>query len=289
MDSTVATMVLISAIFHPLRDILLKGNTHKEGGYLAVGLVWVLVTLGQMAIFGGSVFSGFLVWPLVMLSAGGLFAYYYGIILTLRRGDLSVYYPIIRSSPVIVILVGWAVLGQSYGPVLLLGISAVLVGAFFLQYRGGRRLVDAPATLGTALIAMLGTGVYTVSDAQAMATVEPASFLFATYTVLSVLMAIVFAWRTPPDRTVLGHLFGGWVHSGWRYGAAGVISYGSYLLILTAFQGGADMAAVSSLRQASIPVSVLLAVLFLKEVRLAKRFAWSLLVAGGIALVVMAP
>ncbi|MEE8145698.1 MAG: hypothetical protein V3T57_09810 [Kiloniellales bacterium] len=49
------------------------------------------------------------------------------------------------------------------------------------------------------------------------------------------------------------------------------------------------MAAVSSLRQASIPVSVLLAALFLKEQHLAKRFAWSLLVAGGIVLVATAP
>ena len=289
MEPTIAATVLFSAILHPLRELLLKGNTYKECGYLAVSLVWLLAALGQIAVFGGDFFSGFSVWPLVLLSAGGLFAYYYGIILTLRSGDLSVYYPIIRSSPVIVVLIGWAVLGQSYGLPLLLGIGAVLIGAFFLQYRGGRRLIDVPATLATALIAMFGTGIYTVADAQAMRTVEPASFLFATYTVLPVWMFVFFAWRTPRERTVLGHLFGGWSHSAWRYGAAGVISYGSYLLILTAFRSGADMAAVSSLRQLSIPVSVLLAVLFLREGLLARRFAWSLLVAGGIALVVMAP
>ena len=289
MEPAIAATVLLSAILHPLRELLLKGNTHRECGYLAVSLVWVLATLGQITIFCGDVFAGFSVWPLVLLSVTGLFAYYYGIILTFRSGDLSVYYPIMRSSPIIVVLIGWAVLGQSYGVFLLLGIGAVLIGAFFLQYQGGRRLIAAPATLVTALMAMLGTGIYTVADAQAMRTVEPASFLFAANTVLSGLMLVVFAWRVPPNRTTLDHLFGGWSRSAWRYGAAGLISYGSYLLILTAFQSGADMAAVASLRQVSIPVSVLLAVLFLREGRLARRFAWSLLVAGGIALVVMSP
>ncbi len=288
MELTIVAMVLFSAVLHPLRDLLLKGNTHKESGYLAVSLVWILATLSQIAVFGGELLSGFSVWPLVLLSAAGLFVYYFCIILTLRIGDLSVYYPIIRSSPVIVVLIGWAVLGQSYGVWLLVGIGAVVAGAFLLQYRG-RRLLHQPMAVATALIAMLGTGLYTVADAQAMLLVEPASFLLATYVVLSVWMLFFFAWRRPRDRTALAHLFGGWSHSAWRYLAAGIISYGSYLLILTAFQRGADMAAVSSLRQASIPVSVLLAVLFLKEQHLAKRFAWSLLVAGGIVLVATAP
>ena len=195
MELAIVAMVLISATLHPLRDLLLKGNTHRESGYLAVSFVWVLASFAHIAVSGGDLFSGFAVWPLVLLSATGLFAYYFCIILTLHIGDLSVYYPIIRSSPVVVVLIGWAAMGQSYGVWLLIGVGAVLAGAFFLQYSGGRRMFDKPAAIASALIAMLGTGLYTVADAQAMRQVEPESFLFATYSVLFVCMLVFFAWR----------------------------------------------------------------------------------------------
>ena len=63
MEPTIAATVLFSAILHPLRELLLKGNTYKECGYLAVSLVWLLAALGQIAVFGGDFFSGFSVWP----------------------------------------------------------------------------------------------------------------------------------------------------------------------------------------------------------------------------------
>jgi uncharacterized membrane protein len=59
------------------------------------------------------------------------------------------------------------------------------------------------------------------------------------------------------------------------------------VLILFAFQAGGEVAAVSATRQASIPISVILGALVLKEERLLARLAWSLLLAGGVVLIML--
>ena len=59
------------------------------------------------------------------------------------------------------------------------------------------------------------------------------------------------------------------------------------MLILFAFQAGGEVAVVSATRQVSIPISVLLGALVLKEQRLLPRLAWSLLLASGVALIIV--
>lgn len=65
----------------------------------------------------------------------------------------------------------------------------------------------------------------------------------------------------------------------------GVIAYASYYLILLAYQLGDEIAAVTSLRQASIPVSVALGGLFLREGAIARRFIAAGILACGIILI----
>ncbi len=52
--------------------------------------------------------------------------------ITLRQGDLSSYYPIVRSSPVFMVIVSVLFLGESYSWLLIIGIACVLGGAFVL-------------------------------------------------------------------------------------------------------------------------------------------------------------
>jgi len=77
------------------------------------------------------------------------------------------------------------------------------------------------------------------------------------------------------------------VQNPWRILFAGLSSYLSYLLILRVFQLGAEAAAVSAVRQVSIPVSVILAALVLKEPRGLRRLGWAVLIAIGIAMIAL--
>lgn len=287
MDPGLAALVLLSALLHPLRDLLLKGNPYRESGYLGVTLTWVVCAAGLTLASGADAAAPAAVLPQVLLSAGGLFFYYYGIVLALRHGDLSVYYPIIRGAPVFVVAGGWAVLGQHYSATLLLGIALVVTGAFFLQYRGARFLHE-PRLLASALLAMAGSGVYTLADSVAMRSVTPGAFLLWVYVLLSCAYVALFLVLRPAGRGGLEQLLGAWRHAPLRLLAAGVLSFVSYLLILGVFRLGGNVAAVSSLRQASIPISVLLGALVLREGAPGRRFAWSLAVAGGIVVIILA-
>ena len=116
--------------------------------------------------------------------------------------------------------------------------------------------------------------------------VEPAAYLFVQYIFLVPAMTLVFLALRPGGPTVVEHLFVGWVRTPGSFLVAGIASYASYYLILVAFQLGADVAAVSAVRQISIPFSVLMGCLIFGERRMNARLAWSLLLALGVVVII---
>jgi len=285
MEPSVAAVVLLSAALHPLWNALIKRGASPEASFMGLMVMIALLSLVTVGIIGADLMAAWKVWHLVLISAFGLVLYGSALVMTLRRGDLSIYYPIIRSSPVFIVVVSAAFFGQSYAAPVLFGIAMVIVGAFFVQYRPGARLLHDPKTLMIALLAMSSTGIYTISDAFAMQVVEPPVFLFwvmilfvpAYVTVMRVIGGPSLGWRG---------LFA-WVRTPWRSAGTGLIAYASYSLILIGFTWGGEVAAVSSLRQASIPISVLIGGLWLKEAGLALRLAASLILAAGIVVIVL--
>ena len=73
------------------------------------------------------------------------------------------------------------------------------------------------------------------------------------------------------------------------YVMAGLSSYASYTLILTAFQMGGNVAAVTSVRQVSIPLAVILGGLYLKEADTRSRLLWAVVLAAGVVVIVLSP
>ncbi|MEE8352028.1 MAG: DMT family transporter [Rhodospirillales bacterium] len=288
MELTVAGIVLLAASIHPFRDLILKGTVFPEAAYLGVILVWAVIAVIHAFVLDVDLASGLPVLPLILISTVGLMFYYIGILTTLKTGDLSVYYPIIRAAPLFIVVFGWLILGQRYGPVMLAGVALVMAGAFFLQYRKGSKLLQHPATFLTATLAMAGMGTQSLADSEAMKTIEPAVLLVWGYFLLAPACGIYFIIRKPAGRSPLEHLFGGWRKTPLRYLGAAVTSYLSYYLILVSYQLGGNVAAVNSLRQASIPLSVILGGYFLKEADTKSRLAWAFVLAGGIVVIILA-
>lgn len=288
MDLHVAGLVALAVLIHPLRDFVLKGNPYPESAYLGVILFWAAIAIVQAYLFGVDLRTAVSVWPLIVFSGVGLMFYYLGIVTAMRTGDLSVYYPIIRAAPLFIVAVGWALLGHEYGPVMLAGIALVILAAFFLQYRPGSRLLHDSAPLAAAVLAMMGMGTQSLADAAAMRTIEPVALLVGAYCLLVPACAVFFLLRKPPERSALVHLFGGWRRTPLRYLAAAVSSYLSYYLILLAYQQGGNVGAVNCVRQASIPLAVLLGGIYLGERHMARRLAWSLALALGIVVIIAA-
>ena len=287
MDPVVAMLVLGSAVLHPVREVYIKGSAYPEGLAYAVTILFALLAGLHVAIAGSDPWAALEVWPLAVASGAALIAYFLCTVMCLKLGDISVYYPIMRSSPLFVVVAGHFVLGQRYPFVLLAGIAIVLVSAFLLQYeRGHARLFANGRALALAVAAMCAHGVVTLVDAEAMRSVRPEEFLLLTYAVVMVPgMAAVFVATRPRGRGAFEHLFAGWWTTPGRFLCVGMLSYVSYCLLLAAFHLGGNVAAVASLRQISIPVSVILGAVVLGERRVSRRFGWSALLACGVVLI----
>lgn len=283
MEPFIVLLVLVSAALHPVWNASVKRDERPEGAMLAIIILTGLIAGGHALLAGYDLMAIGRVWPWLVLSGAGLTLYTTSLATMLKRGDLSAYYPIARSSPLFIVVVGFVVLGESYSAALLTGIALVLAGAFALQYRRGSHFLDDPLTLTFALLAMAGTGIYTIADSRIMQVVEPPVLL--VWIQLLVAPAYVLVFRMTRG-TVTG-LFA-WTRRPLRYiGFAGV-AYASYFLILWAFSQGGDAAAVASVRQASIPFSVLIGGLWLKERDMGMRLAASLVLGAGIVVIVLA-
>jgi drug/metabolite transporter (DMT)-like permease len=287
MEPVVAVLVLVSATLHPIWNALAKRDQAPERVFFTLLMLTTAFAGGHALLVGEDLSIG-RAWPYPLISAAGLALYGIALVLTLRRGDLSVYYPIIRSSPLFIVLVGVLLLGERYAISLLLGIALVLCGAFLLQYRPGARPLHDPPTLGLAVLGMAGSGTYSISDARGVQLVEP-MFMFFWSGALALPVFAAFLWLLGQGRAepAAAGLLNAWATRPWRHLAVGLLAYGSYLLLLTAYKLGGDVAAVTSVRQASIPISVLLGGLLLEESGLPARLAWSLLLAAGIVVIVL--
>jgi drug/metabolite transporter (DMT)-like permease len=287
VTATILILVLVSAALHPLREFFIKGDATPSGVTLAVVLQFCILAGFQTWIEGSDPWAALQVWPAMLVSGIAILFYYWCLVMTLRTGDLSIYYPITRSSPVFVVAAGFAFLGHSYSPLMLSGIGLVLVGAFLLQYRPGSRLFSQPKTLTLATLALCAHGVITLADAAAMKVADPAAYIFVQYIFLTPGMALVFLTTKPSGHSLYRHLISGWSRTPGRFVIAGVTAYASYYFILWAFQLGANVAAVSAVRQISIPASVIMGCLIYKEERMTIRLAWSGLLALGVVVIVL--
>ena len=284
MTSEIVLLVLASAVMHPVWNLIIKKNPNPQLGYLFLTIIMSLTALVHGLASDADFSAALTVLPLVGMSVCGQILYGTCLTATLKRGDLSAYYPIIRSSPVFIVIVSVLFLGRTYPLAVLLGIAMVVCGGVLLLYRRGSHVLDDKYALGFALTAMCGTGIYSLADASLMRTISPPVLVF----VVDGTMAIIYAaiWlraRTSPAypktriRDIpLAYLL-----------LPGILAYASYYMILLAYQFGGDVAAVTSIRQASIPISVALGGLFLREGAIARRFFAAGLLALGILVIAL--
>ncbi len=282
MGLEIVFLVLVSAAIHPVWNLIIKKNPDPQLGYLFLTIIMGLSALAHGLVTGADFAAGLTILPLVALSVCGQILYGTCLTAPLKRGDLSAYYPIIRSSPVFVVIVSVLLFGRSYPLTVVLGIAMVVGGGILLLYRRGTHVLEDPRALGFALLAMCGTGIYSLADAGAMRTIDPPVLVVYVEGALTFVYAAI------------------WLRGrGGRLGALaeiqsiplaslvlpGILAYTSYFFILLAYQLGGDVASVTAMRQASIPISVALGGLFLREGAMARRFFAAGLLALGIVVI----
>ena len=282
MTPEIIMLVLISATMHPVWNLMIKKNPDPQLGFLFLTIIMSICALVHGLISGVDFAAILTVLPLVAVSVCGQFLYGTCLTTTLKRGDLSTYYPIIRASPVFVVIASVVVFGKTYPFMVLLGMAMAVSGGFMLLYRRGTSMFDDHKALCLALVALSGTGIYSMADASMMSTIDPSALLFAVESTMALIYGSIWfrqrlklpAIPKPAAGKLISYLL-----------VPGALAYTSYYLILLAYQLGGDVALVTSVRQASIPISVVLGGLFLREGAIARRFFASGFLALGIAVI----
>lgn len=285
MSLTITLLVLLSAALHPLWNLLVKKDEEPDAAFISMSFGIAFVGLIHGIVTGANFWLTGPQWLLVGGSIAGQLLYSLALVATLKRGDLSAYYPIIRASPVFIVCFSFLVLGQIYDLTILAGIFIVLLGAFLLLYRRGTNLLADGKILSFAVLAMCGTGIYSLTDSHLMLSIEAPVLFFWVQIICWPLLALIHRLSGKPVPKYLGLL---------RIVKKPVLHlqlltcvYGSYVLILIAYGMGGNVASVTTVRQASIPLSVILGGYFLNEGAIARRLVASAILSVGIIIVVL--
>ncbi|MCW3992115.1 MAG: EamA family transporter, partial [Candidatus Bathyarchaeota archaeon] len=173
-------LVIASAFSHTAWNVLAKGSTDKES------FMWLMNVTSLFTLL--PVFYFLLPdWrlppaavPFLLVSGLALTLYFIFLGKAYELGDLSVVYPIVRSSPLFVTLLAMAFLGEEVSPWGGVGILLIVLGVYMIHLRSlsPDDLTMPLRSLGNsasrfALLTALSTTVYSLSDKLGVTAVDP--------------------------------------------------------------------------------------------------------------------
>jgi drug/metabolite transporter (DMT)-like permease len=295
----VLAIVLLSAAIHAVWSVAIKGSQDPLSFNLLqaipLGILFVPVAV---AADPTSLPARFF-W---ILAASGLAhaVYLYGLSRAFEQGDLTLVYPIARSTPAFLPLVAVPLLGEHISLAGAAGIATVVAGMWAVQLGGtsGARL-DANALrggfldpgLGFALVALAATVGYGLTDKALMSLLAavdtplglpPAVFAFFAIWTGCLVVFVPLAVRRLDRATFVRTLRADWRRA-CMASAIGVLGYG---LILHAL-ADAEASYVVAVRQSSVLFVLVLGVVFLRERPSGVRIAGALATVAGVALIAL--
>ncbi len=267
------TLALTAAVLHALWNILLA-RAHDPESATAVALVAAVVVFAPVTAFRFE--ADWDVWPFIVVTSMLQLLYFALLATAYRKAELSFVYPVARGvAPPIVLVVSVVALGYGTSPAQIAGV--VLVGVGVLLVRGLRRPTD-PHALAFALGIACVIASYTLLDKRGITHASP-----ITYLELSMIPAALgYAGATLAAKgraRVRAELGASAV-------AAGLLSFAAYALVLAALER-ASAASVAAVRETSVVMATAFAAVVLHERVSRSRFAGSVLVGCGIALLAL--
>jgi len=266
MDPLPLILVLISAMSHGLWNYLAKSGKDKESYMLLLNITSLILFIPVFYLILPEIYFPISILPYLLISGVAETLYFLGLGKAYEKGDLSLVYPVARSSPVFVSLAAFVFLGERITAFGVLGILVIFFGVYILHLKGLTRqdLAGPLMYLKTgssryALLAALGTTIYSISDKLGVTTVDPLlySFWLGFFVTGMLTMAIVYRRGIKLIREeVKEGLF--------SITISGVLMKGGYMMVLYAMSL-AQVSYILALRQISVVLGALMGVLFLGE------------------------
>lgn len=300
--STLAILLLVvSAFTHAGWNFWGKRDRPSAAFFLAAntwGAVWFAPSL---IVFAGAFFHAPGELWLLLAATGAFQAIYLGALAgAYRAGDMSVAYPLARSSPIIIVAASTVLLGrgEQISGVCAGGIVLVVAGCFLVPMRQFREFrpgsyVNAACLL--ALLAAAGTAGYTLVDDEALrrlrtapewplANTATAIFYLSLEGFLTSLGLLGFVAATDHGRKELREVVT-YRMKGAAIMGAGI--YGTYALVLMSMAYVANVSYVAAFRQLSIPLGAVLGIVLLREPPYAPKLLGVGVMFVGLALVAL--
>ena len=300
MTFSAILIVLLSALTHASWNLFGK-SVSPSGAFFWHSSFWGALLTLPIVVPYLDVLSLFTleIWSLVILTGIFQAVYLSALAAAYRHGEMSVVYPMARSSPLIILLIGTLFLGtaDTITFVAVCGVLLIVTGCMILPMRYFKDISwSSYANLATlfALLAALSTAGYSLIDDHATRQIRGLPALSISSAEVAVLFVILQTWSAlawlslavlcqPKERHLMVALICKWRMTM----GAGILMLGTYTLVVWAMAYADDVSYVVAFRQVSIPIGVLLGWLFLKESLYALKIIGTGVILIGLILVVL--
>jgi len=278
-------LVMASAVSHALWNYVAKEAGDKDSFMLLINVFSLAIFLPVFYVILPEIYFPVEILPFLFVSGVAETIYFLALGKAYEKGDLSVVYPVARSSPMFVAIAASLLIGERISPWGALGIAHILFGVYVLHLKGwsGEELTRPLKALGDpasryAFVAALGTTVYSISDKMGVTAVDPLLYSFWLGFVITGMLSLVIVKRRGVSllrEELRGSLF--------RVSVAGVLVKGGYMLVLVAMSM-AQVSYILALRQVSVVLGAALGVVLLKERYGGVRIVGSMIIFVGVYL-----
>ncbi len=221
--------------------------------------------------------------PFLLVSGIAETVYFIALGKAYETGDLSIVYPLARSSPLFVAIFASILIKETITAWGIIGIFMVIIGVYVLHLKS-LRVKDIRLTFRSlcdkasinAIIAALGTTVYSISDKKGVTLTDPILYSFWLGPVITAMIGVVVFHRKG-FKSLRKAAHGNNI----RIIASGFLMKGGYLLVLIALSL-AKVSYILSIRQLSVVVGTILGLKLLKEEQPKIRMLGSLIIFLGV-------
>ena len=291
MNILVIALVILSALFHAFRNLFTKQSFDKQiflWWYEIFGMLYYLPFFVYFLFIKGFPDLNAYKW----CAASGFIHFIYWIFLTKAydRGDISQVYPIIRSSPALVLLFAVLILDERVSSQGFLGVLLVTFGVYIINLRklmwqellASIRSITNYRAIQYAFFALCSVTAYSIVDKISVSYIHPVLFTF-----FHILFGMIF-YTVYIAHTKNRNL----IKIEWSSNRKGILISGflnvfGYSLILITFTIE-RVSYIVGLRQLSIVFVVLLGSFILKEKYQMIRLIGSMIIFTGVILISIA-
>ncbi len=260
------SLVLISIFTHAYWNYLIKSSENKHVFTCLSKVAEVVIFAIPASYFAITLEFHSEYWLFIVVAAIVTFMNYFFLASAYKYGELSLIYPVSRSSIIFLPFIAFFSIGETIDSVGYLAIILILIGTFLMHMEsidrpGIKTIFKNMNTKGTlyALLAALMVAGYTLWDKIAITRLEPFLYFYLYTCMVGIIYSVIISVRFKREE----------IRKEWQLNRNRIVQVGffnslTYILVLTALTMS-KVSYVGGLRQLSIVVGAFLGVKFLGE------------------------